>query len=345
VSARRAIYPGKESDVSPTTLVLGRRDVAELLSLQTCIDVVEDAFRLLGRKEISPAALLSMHAGTGGFHVKAALFPSGGKQYFAAKCNANFSDNFQRFGLPAIQGLLILCDAECGHPLAVMDSMEITTLRTGAATAVAAKYLARADSHVVTVCGCGNQGRVQLRALKRVLPIDHAFAWDQDFAKATGFASELGAELAMAAEPITDLRQALRASDVCVTCTPARQAFVTADCIRPGTFIAAIGADSPEKQELDPRLMKLGQVVVDSLDQCAAIGELHHALGAKLLAREDVYSELGEIVAGIRRGRVSDETITVFDSTGTAIQDAAAAIAVYGAALKRGDLLRLNFSA
>jgi ornithine cyclodeaminase/alanine dehydrogenase-like protein (mu-crystallin family) len=329
--------------MSPTTLLLDRREVAELLSLETCIDVVEEAFRLLGRKEISPAALLSMHAGAGAFHVKAALFPHGGRQFFAAKCNANFSANSERFGLPAIQGLIILCDAECGYPLAVMDSIEITTLRTGAATAVAAKYLARADSRAATICGCGNQGRVQLRAVKRVLPIDHAFALDQDFAKATGFARELGAELRITIEPVTDLRQALKSSDVCVTCTPSRQALEPADCNRAGTFIAAIGADSPEKQELDPGLMTLGQVVVDSLDQCAVMGELHHCLVAKLLTREDVYAELGEIVAGIRRGRVSDDAITIFDSTGTAIQDAAAAIEVYGAALKRGDLPRMNF--
>jgi alanine dehydrogenase len=328
-----------------STLLLSRGEVAELLSLETCIDVVEKALCLLGQKEISPPTLLSMHAGPGGFHVKAALFSHGDRQYFAAKCNANFSDNLHRFGLPAIQGLIILCDAECGYPLAVMDSTEITALRTGAATAVAAKFLARADSRIVTVCGCGNQGRVQLRALKRVLPIDHAFAFDQDFARASGFASELSAALAITIEPVTDFRSALKASDVWVTCTPARRAFVPADCVRPGTFIAAVGADSSEKHELDPMLMRVGQVVVDSLDQCAAIGDLHHALEAKVLAREDVYAELGEIVAGIRPGRTSNEAITIFDSTGMAIQDAAAAIAVYEAAVERESVLRMNFSA
>jgi len=194
--------------------------------------------------------------------------------------------------------------------LAVMDSIEITILRTGAATAAAAKHLARPDSSTVTVCGCGLQGRIQLRALSRVLPLAHAFA--------------------------AGLRAAVSGSDVCVTCTPSRAPFLERAFLRPGTFVAAVGADSPDKQELDPAILASAKVVADVLDQCAAIGEIHHALAAGRIARADVHAELGEVVAGRKPGRTSAAEITVFDSTGTALQDVAAAALVYEKAARIG---------
>src|SRR5215467_13801325 len=142
------------------TLLLSRADVASLLTLEACIGCVEEAFRQYGLGQTSAPKVLGMHSGDGGFHIKAALLSQSGS-WFAAKLNGNFPGNRQRFGLPNIQGLITLCDAANGFPLAVMDSIEITILRTGAATAVAARHLARPDSKVVTICGCGNQGRVQ----------------------------------------------------------------------------------------------------------------------------------------------------------------------------------------
>ena len=157
------------------TLLLGREDVAALLNLDECIAAVEEAFRLDSEGRSLPPGVLGVPARGGGFHVKAAGLELS-RTYFAAKINANFSQNFERFGLPAIQGVILLCDGENGRPLALLDSIEVTILRTGAATAVAAKYLARPRSQTATVCGCGNQGRVQLRALTRVLPIERAYA-------------------------------------------------------------------------------------------------------------------------------------------------------------------------
>jgi|SRR6516225_9336534 ornithine cyclodeaminase/alanine dehydrogenase-like protein (mu-crystallin family) len=326
------------------TMLLRRRDVANHLTLDACIVAVEDAFAKLGRKEVPPPGILGLPAAAGGFHIKAALLDHAGRKYFAAKCNANFSDNMGRFGLPAIQGVIILCDAESGYPLAVMDSIEITILRTAAATAVAAKHLARPESETATICGCGNQGRAQLRALTRVLPIKRVFAVDSNPDAAKRFVSEVGQEPGIRMEVAADLRSALGASDVCVTCTPSRRALILAKDVRPGTFIAAVGADSPEKQELDPELLRTGTLVVDVLEQCATIGELHHALDVGLLSRDCVYAELGEIVAGIRPGRTTSDEITIFDSTGTAIQDAAAAIAVYTSIADDADATRINFN-
>jgi alanine dehydrogenase len=317
------------------TLLLSRQQVASLLTLTDCIGAVESAFRLQGEGKLQPAGILGVPALGGAFHLKAAVLP-GARQWFAAKVNGNFSDNPSRFGRPAIQGVIVLCDAENGEPLAVMDSIEITILRTAAATAVAAKHLARPDSRAVAICGCGNQGRAQLRALASVLRLERAFAFDADPRCTAKFVSEMSGQLGLQIEAAPDIATAAFRSDVIVTCTPSRLPFLRPEHVRPGTFIAAVGADSPEKQELDPALLAHGKVVVDVLEQCAEIGELHHALEASLMRREEVYAEIGELAAGKKPGRTSAEEVTVFDSTGTALLDVAAAAAVYENAVRLG---------
>jgi alanine dehydrogenase len=313
------------------TLLLTRSDVRALLTFDDCIAAVEEAFRLRGIGVVPPAGILGMAVTGGGFHIKAAVLGN----RFAAKVNGNFYGNPQR-GLPAIQGAIVLCDAGNGRLLAIMDSIEITIQRTGAATAVAAKVLARPRSEVATICGCGNQGRVQLRALSRVLPLVRAFAFDLDPRRAREFSAELAAELGIEISPTEDLAEAVSRSDVCVTCTPSRAPILHRGVLRPGTFLSAVGSDSPDKQELDPAIFSSAKVVVDVLDQCAEIGELHHALKANLIRREAVHAELAEIVAGRKPGRTSEGEIIVFDSTGTALQDVAAAAAVYEKALRLG---------
>jgi ornithine cyclodeaminase/alanine dehydrogenase len=312
----------------PGVLLFTRRHVRELLSLDDCIAAVGAAFAAAGRGESPPPASLGFPSGDGGFHVKAAVLRSGARRYFAAKLNGNFPANPERHGLPAIQGLILLADADDGRPLAVLDSMEITALRTGAATAVAARHLARPDSATVTVCGCGHQGRVQLEALSRVLPIRRAHAWDLDGGRALRFASDAGREN-LRIEVAADLRSALVASDVVVTCTPSRRAFVMAGDLRPGTFLAAVGADNPQKQEIDPALLAASEVFVDSLEQAVKGGDLHHAIAAGLMRAEDVRAELAAVVAGSAPGRRDEDAITVFDSTGVALEDVAAAVVVY----------------
>lgn len=326
------------------TLLLTGQDVRSVLSLDECIMAVEGAFRLYGEGKTAAPGILGIHAREGGFHIKAGLLQLG-RNYFAAKVNANFPGNGTRLGLPTIQGVIVLSDAENGRPLAVMDSMEITSLRTGAATAVAAKHLARKNSRVATICGCGNQGRIQLRALVNVLRLEKAYAYDMLGDRASRFANELSAALRIEITAVTDLSHAVRQSDVCITCTPSRRYFLQRQDVRPGTFIAAIGADNPEKQELEPALMTDSKIVVDILEQCATIGDLHHALQAGLVTIADVHAELGEIVAGKKLGRESADEIIVFDSTGMALQDVAAAASVYEKAMREGCGITLDFAA
>lgn len=325
------------------TLLLSGREVAALLTIEECMAAVEHAFKTHGEGKTSPPGILGVHARDGGFHIKAGLMELN-RSYFAAKVNANFPENAKRFELPTIQGVVVLCDGENGYPLALMDSIEITILRTGAATGVAAKYLARPDSKTATICGGGNQGRISLRALTKVLPIEQAWVWDRDQAQARRFANELTKHLGIDIEVVVDLQTAVSQSDVVVTCTTSKQPFLKADFVSRGTFIAAVGSDNPEKQELEPVLLSGNKLVVDVLEQCATIGELHHALDEGLIMRENVYGELGEVVAGIKPGRTSNDELIIFDSTGMALQDVVAAAAVYQKAVRDRVGLRVDFA-
>ena len=315
--------------------MLTRRDVAALLTIEECIAAVERAFKLHGEGKAAPPGILGVHARGGGFHIKAGIMNLE-RSYFAAKLNANFPENANRFGLPTIQGVIALCDAENGYPLALMDSIEITVQRTGAATAVAAKYLARPDSKVATICGCGNQGRISLLALSTIIDLTKVFVFDSNGERAQELARDVSSELKIDIEPMAELKNCVRDSDIIITCTPSKEFFLKKDWIAPGTFVAAVGADSEEKQELDPALFSKSKVVVDLVEQCATIGELHHALAAGSIYKEQVHAELGEIVAGKKPGRTAPDEIIIFDSTGMALQDVAAATVVYEKAVNKG---------
>ncbi|MGI8741006.1 MAG: ornithine cyclodeaminase family protein [Bryobacteraceae bacterium] len=318
-------------------LLLTRSEIASLLTLDDYIRVVEEAFRNHAEGGSFTPALAHVDAEGGEFHIKAGGV-RGNPPYFGVKVNGGFFQNRARHGLPNIQGLIVLSRADNGVPLAVLDSIEITIQRTGASTAVAAKYLARPDSRVCIVCGCGNQARIQLRALSRVLHLERVFAWSpiHDPAEADAYANEMSRELGIPVMPSNDLPESLAQSDVCVTCTPSRAPFIRRSHVRPGTFIAAVGADSPDKQELDADLTARSKVIADIRDQAIAVGETHHAIQAGLVSPEHVHADLGEIITGQRSGRASPEEIIIFDSTGTALQDVASAAAVYERAVAVG---------
>ena len=325
-------------------LLLSRSDVERLLTPDECIAAVEDAFRQHALGKAPPPGILGLHAEDGGFHIKAALLTLD-RPYFAAKTNANFPHNGARHGLPTIQGVVVLCDAVTGQPLAVMDSMAITALRTAAATAVAAKHLARRECRTALICGCGGQAPAQLRALLRVRSPKRVRAYDQDAEKSRAFAAALRAETDVPILAATDLPATVAASDIVITCTTARRWFLAREMVRPGTFVAGVGADNEYKQELDPALLASSKLVTDLTEQCVAIGDLHHAVDAGLMSASDVHAQLGEIVAGLKPARKSEEEIIVFDSSGTALQDVAAAVAVYRRALEHGAGARFSFNA
>jgi ornithine cyclodeaminase/alanine dehydrogenase-like protein (mu-crystallin family) len=329
------MHPSPPSTPTPVR-ILSRADVRQLIDLRQCIDAVEDAFRRHALGRSIPPAVLAAHVDGGGFHVKTAGMLGDAKRprsMFAAKINANFPANPTTSGLPTIQGVIALFDATDGQVLALLDSTEITSVRTAAATAVAAKYLAHTAASVVTVCGCGEQSKSQLRALACVRPLRRVMAYDVEADRASSFAREMTAELGLDIVAVRELGDATASSDIWVTCTTARHWFLGRRHVASGAFVAAVGADNPEKQEIEPELLAENVVVADVLEQCAAIGDLHHALDGGVMQRHDVRAELAEIVTGRIIGRRSDAEIIVFDSTGTALQDVAVAALVYDRAL------------
>lgn len=313
------------------TLVLTRSDIARILGVDACIEAVDLAFRLNGTSAATPPAVLELPGIGGGFHVKA-----GGlvldRPYAATKINANFPGNPVERGLPTLQGVVLLFDAGSGEPLALMDSAEITALRTAAATALAARHLARSDASVVAIIGCGRQSRDQLRFLCRVRQIRAAFAIDRDPQAAHVFAESMSRELGIVVEAV-ETADAARSAQIWITCTPSGTPVLARRHVRPGAFIAGVGADNPHKRELAGDLFQGTSVVADILAQCLAMGDLRHAVAEGRMRGDQVHGELGDVLAGRKPGRRDEDEIIVFDSTGMALQDVAAAAAVYRAAV------------
>ena len=308
--------------------IIGGPEVEQLLDMASCIQAVEQAFRTRGAGGRASSAVCGIELPEGGLHAKLAVLDVA-QPYAAAKINANLPGNPSRRDLPTIQGLLVLFDALTGIPLAVMDSGAITTLRTAATSAVAARYLAREDADTATFIGCGVQARAHLAALQCVRPVERCIAFDVDATAAGRFVDEARDRHGLVIEVGGDFRAATRASEIIITTTPSRHPVLHLDDVSSGTFIAAVGADHEHKHEIDPALLRVAAVVVDDLMQCEQMGDLHHALNAGAMRREDVRASLDQVVAGIRSGRNSDDETVVFDSTGIAIEDVAAAALVY----------------
>jgi alanine dehydrogenase len=310
------------------TLILTQGDLRRLVSRTDYLRAVENGFRASAEgRAVSPSPL-HIEAAAGGLHGKGALL-SAGRTYLAVKVNSNFPGNAENGDLPTIQGALFLFDGENGALLAIMDSIELTIMRTAAATALAAKYLARDDVRTLAICGCGAQARAQAAALADVRAFNRAFAWDVDRARAAKFASEMTDSLGFPFTAPGSLEDATRTGDVIVTCTTAREPFLDESHVSPGAFIAAVGADSPTKSEIAPSLMASAEVFADVISQALVMGDAHHAA----LASADIRGELADLVSGRVAGRRNDEEIIIFDSTGTAIEDVASAAVAYERAL------------
>ena len=307
--------------------VIGADEVEQLLDMASCISAIEDAFRALGEGRAS-SSIGGLELAHGGLHAKMGVI-GGANGYAAAKINANFPDNPSRHGLPTVQGVVIVFDATTGTPLACMRSGPITATRTAAASAVAASYLALPNADSVTFVGCGVQARSHAIALRHVRPIRQIFAFDKDRSAAERFAREVGNSAGIETIVVDDHRDATKSSRIVVTSTPSRQAILNVGDVGPGTFIAAVGADNEHKQEISSELLRSAVVVVDDLSQCSTIGDLHHALGVGLMKRSDVRASLDQVVTGRIPGRLDDREIIVFDSTGIAIEDVAAAAIIY----------------
>ena len=306
----------------PDTLIITRRDIQRSMRPSDYMDAVELGFRAGETGKASSPHPLHLAVDHGGFHAKGASI-SLGRDYVAVKINGNFPDNPARHGLPTIQGAIILSDGANGKLLAVIDSIEVTLRRTAAASALAAKLLARPNSSTLLICGCGEQGRAHLEALRELFPLDRCLLWDRNHQLAEALAVELDGVA------VQDLRSAAESADVIACCTTSRQPYLSVEMVKPGTFIAAVGADNPDKSEISPVLMAAATAITDVTSQCAEMGDLHHAIVAGSMTAADVHAELGQLLVGTKPSRTAPEEIIIFDSTGTGLQDVTAAAAIY----------------
>jgi len=321
-----------DQPLSPSSVrVLTRAQISRLMTPADYLEAVTLAFAALAEGAAASPAPMHLAAAGGGFHVKAAADP----QWAVVKINGNFPAN-PGLGLPTIQGALLLCDARTGAPRAIMDSVEVTRRRTAAATALAARYLARPEAARVLICGCGDQAMAQLEALGGVLPLASGFACDLDGGRATDFVRAAAGVVRLSPVTPGGLAAAARASDVVVTCTTSQAPFLGLGSLAAGTFVAAVGADSPAKSEIDPDLMANARVFVDHRDQALAMGDLRHAVAAGRMAADDVAGDLADLVAGRVAGRTGPAEITLFDSTGVAVQDLYSAAAIFRRAEAEG---------
>jgi len=293
------------------------------------IAVVKRAFcDLAAGKVIMPPILsMSLEARNADVDVKTAYVD--GMEAFAVKISPGFFDN-PGLGLPSTSGLMVLFSATTGQVRAVLlDNGYLTDVRTAAAGAVAAKYLARDTVDCAGVIGTGVQAGLQVEAAHIVKPFQRAFVWGRDFDKAARLASDLTQKLAVPVTATRDRAALVRDSQLVITATPSRAPLIETDWLHPGLHITAMGSDTPGKSELAPGVLAAADLyVADHLAQCAELGELAAAIRAGSMTAGP-HPELGQIAAGDETGRRSDADVTIADLTGTGAQDTAIADFAY----------------
>jgi len=312
-------------------LYLNEGDVTELLDMPGALSVVEEAFleHGMGRVQMPPKSYL--YFPTGDLRTMPAYLETAG---IAGVKIVNVHPGNPEAGLPTVMAVVVLNSIETGAPLAVMGGTYLTDMRTGAAGGVAADRLARTDAAVVGMVGIGRQARTQLRAICEVRNIEAVKIADRSDASCERFRDDmkdLGCEITV----MDGIRQVCDC-DILVTTTPVREPIVADDWILDGTHINAIGADAAGKEELDPEILRRSRIVIDDPAQAFHSGEVNVPLKLGIISEGDIYGTLGEIVAGIKPGRTDDDEITVFDSTGLAIQDVSTANHVYQQAVRKG---------
>jgi ectoine utilization protein EutC len=316
--------------------VLLEAEIRGLIGPAAALPAVRDAFAALARGEATLPGVIGFDvpAHQGEVHVKGAYLH--GAPYYSIKEAAGFYANSER-GLPVGSGLVLVFDATTGFLAAILfDNGYLTELRTGAAGALAADLLARRRVGRVAVIGAGSQARFQLEALALVRRPASVTVFGRTPSRVAAYAREMQERIGLPVRVAASARDAVEGADVVITATPSRAPIVRAEWLGRGAHVTAVGADGPEKQELEPEVLaRADKVVVDRLDQCLRLGELHHAVEVGLLAAGDVWAELGELAAGQKPGRESEDEITVADLTGVGIQDAAVASAVVAEAVRR----------
>ncbi len=315
-----------------STLLLNKRAVRELIDMHEVIKAVEQAFKEWdeGKAEMPPKSYILLDKGD--FRAMPAALPGAvGVKW------VNVHPGNPRYGLPTVMAVIIYSDPDTGYPLAIIDGTDITAYRTGATAAIAAKYMARPDAKTLGIIGAGRQAYTQIMAHVEVFNFDRINVFDP---------VKAATERLISSFPQYPLKETsaeeATASNVVCTLTPAHAPVVKEAWIKPGTHINAVGADAEGKEELEPSILKKARVVVDDLRQASAAGEINVPVSKGLYSVEEVYATLGEVVSGKKPGRPNKDAITIFDSTGVAIEDMATAKLIYDKAKRHNGCMSVE---
>jgi alanine dehydrogenase len=323
-------------------LILNRDELEELLTLDTMIPEVEKAFIAFaeGRTKAYPVVREKVRHHKGIFGIKSGYLTD--EEVIGLKAGGFWLDNPKK-GLTAHQSTTVMFDPTTGQPTAIMDGNHITTIRTAAAGALAAKHLCREDTKRAAILGCGTQGTAQAEALCHVRPIEEIRAYDLELENLERFAQKLKGR-GIEVKTMQGAEKAVRGADAVITATPGHDPVLWADWVEPGMHVSAFGSDTVGKVELEAGIFPKATVVVDDVEQAATIGETQHPIAQRLMRLDDIHATLGEILSGLKPGRTGDDEITVFDATGLAFQDLIAGYLATRLAGERGLGKRVTIS-
>lgn len=323
-------------------LTLGNSDIKNIVNISKIVELVEVAFRekALGRVQMPPKIYVFFDRYHGDLRAMPAYLES--FDIAGVKLVNSHPMNPSIYGLPTVVATIMLFDPRNGVPLCIMDGTWITGARTGGAAAVATKYLARDDSSTVGLVGAGFLAMFHVEAFTTVMDVDKIYVYDVDRSRSERLAEEVMRRFGLKVLVVDTPRDAVEYADVLATLTPAKAPIVMDGWVREGLHINAMGADAPGKQEMDHRILKRAKIVVDDFEQAIHSGEVNVPISQGLLSREDLYAELGEVVTGLKSGREHFKEVTVFDSTGLAVQDVIVAHHIYVEAVRRGLGTKIN---
>jgi len=316
--------------------VLNMKEVKQILSMSNVLGLVEKAFKERGLKHVQmpPKSYLFFQKFSGDLRVMPAYLER--LDEVGVKLVSVHPGNPSKYGLPTVLATIVLFDPETGTLISLMDGTRITAMRTAAASGVAVKYLARKDARVLGIIGSGYQSTFQLDALNKVMKIESVKIFDVIEKEAENLAVIAREKFGLNARMVATAEDAVRGSDVLVTVTPTRTPVVKSEWVTEGMHINTIGADAPGKEELEAGILKRAKIVIDDWEQASHSGEINVPLSKGMITKASIYAEIGEIVAGAKPGRISADEITIFDTTGLAIQDIITAWRVYEIAEKEG---------
>jgi alanine dehydrogenase len=303
--------------------------------MKEVIGTVEEAYKAFNSNQvIQPDYIgIDLHPPRGDIDFKLGYYKS--NEVISMKASSGgFIHNPTEHGVPSGMGTILLFDARTCALICVMDGSLITGLRTGACGAVSVKALARKNAKKITSIGTGNQARMQIRAINEVMKIEEIHAWSRNPDTLSKYKADIESEFGIPVITANSKKEAVEQADILITTTRGKGSLVEADWVKPGTHIVAIGTDQQGKQELDPEIFRNAKVVVDSIAQCIEKGETQHPLNKNIMSKDDIHAEIGEILLGKKPGRENDEEVTIFDSTGMAIQDNTTSTKIYQNAIE-----------